>query len=222
MSNHNNFTIGNITKVRWHIHLHEISEDNYCHMSETYDEENMIEEMVEVKDSQGNITDTYPSIKINDIMYNDKNYAMISIDSERNILIRNFFDSKNLLGFDQKNTYFPDDIAYKFMLSDTNNNLLNYIRLNNPNQKDIKTINILYFCVEYELDKGVNMSLLNYCISLERKCNNINNKLDGLYNDIDNRLKINETEIGETRSQVIKVINNNPMTYLSHIKFPFF
>jgi len=222
MSNHNNFIIGNISKVRWHTYLHQISEDNYCHMEESYDEENMIEELVETKDSDGNITDTYPSIKINDIMDTDKNYAMVSIDMEENILIRNFFDSKHPSGFDQKNTYFPDDIGYKFMLSDTNNKLLNYIKLDRPNQIGIKTLYILYFCIEYELDKGVNMNLLNYCISLERKCNSINNRLDGLYNTIDNRLKITETEITETRSQVIKIMNNNPMTYLSHIKFPFF
>jgi hypothetical protein len=222
MSNHNNFIIGNISKVKWHTYLHQISEENYGHMAETYDEENMVEDMVEVKDSDGNITDTYPSIKINDIMYHDKNYAMVSIDTEKNILIRNFFDSKNPRGFDQKNTYFPDDIAFKFMLSDINNEVLKYIKLNNPNQTDVKNIYILYYCVEYELDKELNINLLNYCISLERKCNSINNRLDGLYNTIDNRLKIIETEIAETRRQVIKTINNNPMTYLTNIKFPFF
>jgi hypothetical protein len=222
MSNHNNFIIGNISKVKWHTYLHQISEDNYGHMAETYDEENMVEEMVEVKDSDGNITDTYPSIKINDIMYDDKNYAMVSIDTEKNILIRNFLDSKNPRGFDQKNTYFPDDVAFKFNLSDINNELLKYVKLNNPNQTDLKNIYILYYCVEYELMEGVNINLLNYCISLERKCNSINNRLDGLYNTVDNRLKIIETEIAETRRQVIKTINNNPMTYLTNIKFPFF
>ena len=222
MSNHNNFIIGNISKVRWHTYLQQISEDNYGHIAETYDDENMVEETIEVKDSDGNIIETYPSIKLNDIMDTNKNYVLVSIDIERNILIRNFFDSKHPKGFDQKNTYFPDDIAYKFTLSDTNNKLLDYIKLNNPNQIDIKNSYILYYCVEYELGEGLNINLLNYCISLERKCNSINNRLDGLYNTIDNRLKIIETEIAETRTQVIKTINNNPLTYLSHIKFPFF
>jgi hypothetical protein len=223
MSDYNNFIIGNISKVRWHTYLHQISEDNYGHMAESYDEENLIEEIIKTKDSDGNITDIYPSIKINDTMDIDKNYAMVSIDMERNILVRNFFDSKHPNGFDQKNTYFPDDIAFKFMLSDTNNKLLNYIKLDRPNQTNIKNIDyILYYCVEYELYEGLNINLLNYCISLERKCNSINNRLDGIYNTIDNRLKIIETEIAETRRQVIKTVNNNPMTYLTNIKFPFF
>jgi len=223
MSNHNNFKIGNISKVRWHTYLHQIAENNYGHMAETYDEENMVEEIIETKDSDGNITDTYPSIKINDIMDIDKNYAMVSIDIDGNILVRNFFDSKHSKGFDQKNTYFADDIADKFMLSDSNNKLLSYIKLSRPNDKHIKNIDyILYYCVEYELYEGIDLNLLNYCISLERKCNDVNNRLDGLFNTIDNRFKIIETDIAETKRQVIKTINNNPMTYLTNIKFPFF
>ncbi len=217
MSNHNNFTIGNITKVRWHIHLHEISEDNYCHMSETYDEENMIEETVETKDSDG-ITDTYPSIKINEIMDIHKNYAMVSIDIDGNISVRNFFDNKHPKGFDQKNTYFADDIADKFMLSDTNNKLLNYVNLGSLKHTDIKNISyILYYCVEYELNEGLNINLLNYCISLECKCNDINKRLDAFYNSIDSRLRLIEPESKNT-----KTIINNPMTYLTNIKIPFF
>jgi hypothetical protein len=187
-------------------------------MSETYDEENMIEETVETKDSDGNITDTYPSIKINEIMDTDKNYAMVSVDIHGNILVRNFFDSKHPKGFDQKNTYFADDIADKFMLSDTNNTILNYVNLGSLKHTDIKNIEyILYYCVEYELSEGLNLDLLNYCISLERKCNDINNRLDAFYNSIDSRLKIIEPEPKNS-----KILNNNPITYLTNIKFPFF
>jgi hypothetical protein len=218
MSNHNNFIIGNISKVRWHTCLQQISTKTYGHIAESYDEENLIEEIIKTKDSDGNITDIYPSIKINDIMDSNKSYAMVSVDMEGNIFIRNFFDSKHPKRFDQKNTYFADDIANKFMLLDTNNKLLNYLKLENPNQSDITNIDyILYYCVEYELSDGVNIHLLNYCISLERKCNDINNKLDACYNTIDTRLRIIETEFTNT-----KTASNNPISYLTNIKFPFF
>lgn len=218
MSDHNNFILGNITKVRWHTCLHKVSINTYGHMAESYDEENLIEEIIKTKESDENITDIYPSIKINDTMDIDKNYAMVSIDMEGNIFVRNFFDSKHPNGFDQKNTYFPDDIANKFILSDTNNKLLNYIKLDRPNQRNIKNIDyILYYCVEYELNVGLNINLLKYYISLERKCIDINNRLDTLYNNIDSRVRIIETE-----TKNAKTVNNNPMTYLSNIKFPFF
>jgi hypothetical protein len=106
MSNHNNFILGNISKVRWHTYLSKIAINTYGHMAETYDEENMIEEIIETRDSNGNITDTYPSVKLNEIMDIDKNYAMVSIDIEGNILVRNLFDSKHPKGFDQKKYIF--------------------------------------------------------------------------------------------------------------------
>jgi hypothetical protein len=49
-------------------------------MAECYNHENLIEEIVETTVSDGNITDIYPSIKINDIMAIYKNYEMVSID----------------------------------------------------------------------------------------------------------------------------------------------
>lgn len=218
MTNHNNFILGNISKVRWHTYFSKIAINTYGHMAETYDEENMMEEIIENRDSNGNITEIYPLIKLNEIMDIDKNYAMVSIDIEGNILVRNLFDSKHPKGFDQKNTYFADDIADKFMLSDTNNILLNYVKLDNPEYTDIKKIDhILYYCVEYELSEGVNLNFLNYCISLERKYNDINNKLHGFYNSLDCRLKIIEPETKNT-----KILNNNPITYFTNIKFPFF
>jgi hypothetical protein len=104
------------------------------------------------------------------------------------------------------------------MLSDINNKLLNYVKLYNPKHTDIRNVGyILYYCVEYELSEGINLNLLNYCISLERKYNDINNKLNSLYNSLDLRLAIIETETKNT-----KTTNNNPITYLTNIKFPFF
>jgi hypothetical protein len=118
----------------------------------------------------------------------------------------------------KKNTYFADDVADKFMLSDTNNKLLNYVKLDNPKHTDIKNIGyILYYCVEYEFSEGINLNLLNYCISLERKCNDINNKLDAFYNSMDSRLRLIEPESKNT-----KIVSNNPISYLTNIKFPFF
>jgi hypothetical protein len=218
MSDHNNFILGNITKVRWHTYLSKIAINTYGHMAETYDEENMIEEMVETTDSDGNIIDKYPSVKLNEIMDIDKNYAMVSIDIEGNILVRNLFDSKHPNGFEQKNTYFADDIADKFMLSDINNKILNYVKLYNQKHTDARNIGyILYYCVEYQVSEGVNLNLLNYCISIERKCNDVNNRLNTLYNSLDLRVAIIESETKNT-----KTTNNNPMTYLTNIKFPFF
>ncbi len=49
-------------------------------MAECYNHENLIEEIVETTVFDGNITDMYPSIKINDIMAIYKNYEMVSID----------------------------------------------------------------------------------------------------------------------------------------------
>ena len=49
-------------------------------MLESFDEENMIiKEIVEVKDSSDNITNTYTRT-LNKMMTSDKNYAMVTID----------------------------------------------------------------------------------------------------------------------------------------------
>jgi hypothetical protein len=65
-----------------------------------------------------------------------------------------------------------------------------------------------------EMSEGLNINLLNYCISLERKYNDINNRLSALYNSLDSRMKIIEPDA--------KTVNNNPITYFTNINFPFF
>jgi hypothetical protein len=36
---HNNFILGNISKVRWHTSSYKVSQNNYSHMLESFDEE---------------------------------------------------------------------------------------------------------------------------------------------------------------------------------------
>ena len=204
----NNFIIGNITHVRWHTRLHKISNYNYGHMAESFDENNMITE--EIIDLSGNIINTNPYITINKNMNPDKNYAMITLDKCGNIFVRNFFDSKHPEGFKQKNSYFEDDIADKFTMTDENDVLLNYIKLGYPEVTTIKNIDNhgwLYFCVEYKISDGLNTNLLNYCILLEYK-----------YSQIEHRVKDIEEKIDKKESKVV----NNQTSYLSHFKFPFF
>ena len=208
----NNFILGNITKVRWHTRLHKISNYNYGHMSETFDENNMINE--ETIDLSGVIINTNPYRTINKNMNPDKNYAMVTLDKYGNIFVRNFFDSKHPEGFEQKNSYFQDDIADKFMMSDENDILLNYIKLGYPEVTTIKNIDHqgwLYFCVEYKINAGLNPNLLNYCISLEYK-----------YSQLDHRLKYIETNIKDIVEKKESKVVNKQTSYLSHFKFRFF
>ena len=208
----NNFIIGNITKVRWHTRLHKISNYNYGHMSETFDENNMIyEEIIELS---GNIINTNPYRTLNKNMNPDKNYAMITLDKCGNIFVRNFFDSKHPEGFNQKNSYFQDDIADKFMMSDENDILLNYIKLGYPEVTTIKNIDHhewLYFCVEYKINDDINPNLLNYCILLEYK-----------YSQLDNRLKNIEINVKDVVEKIESKFVNKQSSYLSHFKFRFF
>lgn len=192
----NNFSLGNISKVLWHTCSYKVSQYNYGHMLESF---------VEDKDSSGNITNAYPYRTLNRMMASDKNYAMVTVDNYGNIFVRNLFDSKHSEGFSQKNTYFPDDISEKFMMSDENDVLLNYIKLGYPELTDIKNLNkhhILYFCIEYKMNDGLNQNLLNYFILLETKMIAMNTRL---------------TDI-ETKNKVI----NNQKSYLSHFRFRFF
>ena len=210
----NNFIIGNITRVRWHACLHKVAQYNYGHMIESYDEGNVIvKEVIEIKDSDGNITNTYPYKTLNQNMNPDKNYAIVTLDNYGNIFVRNFFDSKHPEGFEQKNTYYQDDIANKFMMSDENNILLNYIKLGCPEVTTIKNIDNygwLYFCIEYKINDGVNPNLLNYCISLENK-----------YSQMEHRLKNVEEKIEKQEKSQTNVANNQN-SHLSHFKFHFF
>lgn len=207
----NNFILGNIIKVRWHNRLHKISNYNYGHMAETFDENNMITE--EIIDLSGVIFKTNPYRTLNKNMNPDKKYAMVSLDKYGNIFVRNFFDSKHPEGFKQKNSYFQDDIDDKFMMSDENDVLLNYIKLGYPEVTTIKNIDhgCLYFCVEYKINDGINPNLLNYCISLENK-----------YSQLDNRLKNIETIIKDIVEKKESKVVNKQNSYLSHFKYRFF
>jgi hypothetical protein len=210
----NNFILGNISKVLWHTCSYKVSQNNYGHMLESFDEENMIiKEIVEDKDSSGNITNSYPYRTLNKIMASDKNYAMVTLDKYGNIFVRNFFDSKHPEGFSQKNTYFSDDISDKFMMSDENDVLLNYIKLGCPKVTDIKNLDkhyFLYFCIEYKMNDGLNQNLLNYFILLETKMIVMKTRLTDI-----------ETKIKEQKGIKNKVINNQN-SYLPNFRFRFF
>ena len=210
----NNLIIGNITRVRWHTTLHKISQYNYGHMVETFDENNIIiTDIFEIKDSNGNITNKYPvASAVDKKMSVDKSYAMVTLDKYGNIFVRNLFDSKNPAGFDQKNSYFQDDIADKFMMSDENDVLLNYIKLGFPRVATIKNLDnhgLLYFCVEYKLHDGINPNLLNYCILLENKMLVIEDRLK----DVEEKIKEQEEN---------KVVNKVVNKQKSYFKFRFF
>lgn len=209
----NNFILGNISKVRWHTSSYKVSQNNYSHMLESFDEENMIiKEIVEVKDSSDNITNTYTRT-LNKMMTSDKNYAMVKVDKYGNIFVRNFFDSKHPEGFSQKNTFFSDDISDKFMMSDENDVLLNYIKLGYPKVTDIKNLDkhyFLYFCIEYKMNDGLNKNLLNYFILLDTKMIVMKTRLT----DIETKIKEQE----DTKNKVI----NNQKSYLPDFRFRFF
>jgi hypothetical protein len=181
-------------------------------MAVSLDEDNMIvKEIVEVKDSNGNISSTYEYKTLNKNMNADKNYAMVTVDKDGNMFVRNFFDSKHPKGFDQKNTYFSDKNADKFMLSDENNVLLNYIKLGYPDLTTIKNIDnhgFLYFCVEYKINDGLNPNLLNYCILLDNKMLEMENRLK----NVEEKIKINEDN---------KVVDKQS-SIISNIRFRFF
>ena len=138
----NPIIIGNITNVKWHYVLKKIY-GTWGHSREIY-------------------SDDYD---IDDTMYADKYYAYIYIKSINNknnnnninninnnkLIVRNTFDSNDPKGFDQKNTYFPDEFYESSILQIENrdNKLAEYI------QRGYGTGNELYFCVEYTLTKGV-------------------------------------------------------------------
>ena len=210
----NNFSLGNISKVLWHTCSYKVSQYNYGHSLESFDEENMIiKEIVEDKDSSGNITNTYPYRTLNKTMASDKNYAMVTLDEYGNIFVRNFFDSKHPEGFSQKNTYFSDDISDKFMMSDENDVLLNYIKLGYPKVTDIKNLDkhyFLYFCIEYKMNDGLNQNLLNYFILLDTKMIVMKTRLT----DIETKIKEQE----DTKNKVI----NKQKSYLPDFRFRFF
>ena len=178
----NDCIIGNITHVRWHTILFKISQYNYGNRALSFDESNFI-----IRDDENK---EYRNLNRN--MNPDKNYAMVTLDKCGNIFIRNLFDSKHPKGFEQKNTYFRDDIADKFIMADENDVLLNYIKLAYPGVTTLKNIDHhdwLYFCVEYKINDGLNLNLLNYFILLGNKYSQLEHRLK----DIEEKIEENTT-----------------------------
>jgi len=103
-------------------------------MRETFDE-NMyiVEEMVEIKDKEGNISNTYPIRNFDESTLKDKKYTYVFLKEEK-IFIRNLFETSISQGFKQKNTFFKNEISGRFLLDDTNNLLLSYLH---PPLRDI-------------------------------------------------------------------------------------
>lgn len=176
-----NYKIGNITKVKWHYCSIKYAFNSWGHCRKTFDKDSNIEKQVEVKDDQGNITNTYPCIILNDIMLTDRKYAYVYIN-EGKIYIRNLFDSSDSKGFDQQNTYFQDETSGIFELNDTNNLLLSYLNLGYDREINSleDKVDPLYYCVEYELLEGVNMDILHYCVKLEIKVKALNEKVTSI------------------------------------------
>jgi hypothetical protein len=162
------FFIGNITKVRWHYALRKHALNSWGHMRETFDDTSIIKKQ-------------HPYLKnaflyeLDTSMNYDKCYAYVSIDKDKNnIIVRNIFDNKHEKGFDQKNTYFKDEIFYDLFLYDTSNLLDEYLNLGELNRLNN---DLLYFCVEYEPKHEIDFDLLLYCSDLERTKFSLEDKL---------------------------------------------
>lgn len=174
-----NNKIGNITSVKFHYVNYKYALNSWGHMRETFDT-NMyiVKEMDEQGNITGNITNTYPVRNFDESMLKDKKYAYVYIEKEK-IYIRNLFDSSDSKGFKQKNTYFEDEIYGRFLLDDTNNMLLSYLNLGYDckinSLKD--RVDPIYYCVEYELLEGVNMDILIYCVKLDNKVKELNDRI---------------------------------------------
>jgi hypothetical protein len=78
-----NNKIGNITRVKWHYVNYKYALNSWGYMRETFDA-NMyiVEEMIEIKDEQGNITNTYPVRNFDESMLKDKKYAYVYIEED--------------------------------------------------------------------------------------------------------------------------------------------
>lgn len=173
-------TIGNITRVKWHYYLHGLGLGTYghCRASYTPDEMYIITPHPHLKDA---------IIKeANDEMDENKNYAYVCIKNKE-IFIRNLFNSSDPKGFSQKNTYFEDDCSYLFKLNDTNNILYEYMKKGHPNMTELidsEIGNELYFCVEYDIEDGINKGLIDYMVLVDLKYNALESRLEKVEKEI--------------------------------------
>ncbi len=171
------FYIGNITKIRWHYSNKKYGYMTWGHARETFDENCYKKE------------ENYNIRTFDDSMNPEKFYAYVEVNNNYNLHIRNLFDSKHEKGFNQKNTFFRDNIYYDLFLDDTSNLLDAYLELGNTT-KDNNWI--LYLCVEYEPTTNIDLDLLLYCSELERNKTELEDKLRII--DIQNDLNINKTK----------------------------
>ena len=181
------FHIGNITKVRWHYTNFKYGYMAWGHSMNSFDTNFWITK-------QHPHLETATISKADQTMNPDKCYAYICIDESNNLIIRNLFDSKHEKGFDQKNTYFQDNLFYDLFLNDPLN-LLDaylldaYLKIDGHTREDN---DIIYYCVEYEPcdNLAIDLELLLYCAKLERYKSDNEDKLRII--DIQNDLKKNK------------------------------
>lgn len=146
----NPIIIGNITNVKWHYMNKKMFKNTLGHVRETYNSD--------------------MDMDMDTNMDTDKYYAYISINNNK-LVVRNVFDSNHPKGFNQKNTYFPDELFELGMLrlEDGENKLVEYIQGNEHGRE-------LYFCVEYTLIEGLTPDIINYIIELQITCNQLQQK----------------------------------------------
>jgi hypothetical protein len=160
------FCIGNITNVRWHYRNAKYGYQAWGHMRETFDESCYI--ITKQEDYGYNIR------TFDNTMNPDKFYAYVEINKDGKLHIRNLFDSKHEKGFEQKNTYFRDEIYYNLFLDDTSNLLDAYLQLGNTTKDNDW---ILHFSVEYEPTTNIDLDLIIYCSELEQIKSGLEDKL---------------------------------------------
>lgn len=112
--------------------------------------------------------------KIDETMDPDKCYAYIYIDDNGKLAVRNLFNSKHKKRFEQKNTYFEDNLFYDLFLDDNSNLLDDYLNLGEKTRLDN---DLLYFCVEYEPKHNLDLDLLLYCGELHHTIKNLRDKI---------------------------------------------
>jgi len=134
--------------------------------------------------------DKMPKGKIDYTMDPNKSYACISIENDK-FFIRNEFDSKDIKGFDQKNTYF-EDIGIRFYnlrLDDKSNLIEKYLSLYN---ETLENNSALHICVEYEPRNDLHIELISYCAKIEHEKLIVENELRIIQSKIDIKRGSNE------------------------------